>query len=73
MIRKVMFYAPRGLAPKIFFFYSCLEALNIEILSNLQTFSIEIRNGVLKFCQVDKISIRHCVFARRQLLTPLRL
>ena len=33
----------------------------------LQNFTMQIRRGMLKFCQTDKISIRTCVFSYEQL------
>ena len=39
-----------------------VQELQVNITQN---FSLQIRRWVLKFCQIDKISIRTCVFANR--------
>ena len=44
-----------------YFILTCLFAVCIKSLSNLQNFSMEIRRCVLKFCHVDKTSICNCV------------
>ena len=73
MLRKLVFYIHLGqereLSPKYnIVAASRLLAVHIELSANIQKNQHhQIRRSVLKFCQVDKISIRICVFACRQL------